>query len=50
VEVLAVQDNTTECGVTDTPVPETAIVDGEFVALLAMLTLPLTNPAAAGAN
>jgi hypothetical protein len=26
------------------------MADGEFVALLAMLTLPLTNPAAAGVN
>ena len=47
---LAVQDNVAECGVVATPVPETVIVDGEFVALLAMLTLPFTNPAAAGAN
>jgi hypothetical protein len=50
VDVLAVHDNATECGLADTPVPETVIVDGEFVALLAILTLPLTNPAAVGAN
>jgi hypothetical protein len=50
VDVLAVQDIATEWGATDTPVPETVIVDGEFVALLAILTLPVTNPAAVGAN
>jgi hypothetical protein len=33
-----------------TPVAESAIAVGEFVALLVMLTLPLTNPAAPGAN
>jgi hypothetical protein len=48
--VLAVQDNATECGVAATPVPDTVIVDGEFVALLAILRLPLTNPAAVGVN
>jgi hypothetical protein len=48
--VLAVQDNATECGVTDTPVPDSVIVAGELVALLAMLMLPFTNPAADGAN
>jgi hypothetical protein len=37
-------------GVAATPVPDSVIADGEFVALLAMLTLPFTNPAAAGAN
>jgi hypothetical protein len=47
---LAVQDNATERGVTATPVPESAIAAGEFVALLVMLTLPLTNPAVPGAN
>lgn len=48
--MLAVQDRATECGVTATPVPESAIAVGEFVALLEMLTLPLTDPAAPGAN
>ena len=33
-----------------TPVPLKAIVAGEFVALLATLTLPVTLPAAAGAK
>ena len=33
-----------------TPVPDTASVAGEFVALLAMVTLPLTAPALFGAN
>jgi hypothetical protein len=37
-------------GVVETPVPDSVIVAGEFVALLAMLTLPLTNPEAAGVN
>jgi hypothetical protein len=50
VDVLAVQDIATLAGVTDTPVPETVIVEGEFVALLAMPTLPLISPAAVGAN
>ena len=50
MDELAVQDNVTECGVVATPVPESVIADGEFVALLAMLTLPFTSPAAAGAN
>jgi hypothetical protein len=38
------------CGVVDTPVPETLMVAGEFVASLAIETLPLTAPAVAGAN
>jgi len=50
VDVLADQDNATLWEVTDTPVPVTAIVVGEFVALLAMLTFPLTAPAVVGAN
>jgi hypothetical protein len=33
-----------------TPVPDSVIAAGEFVASLAMLTLPFTSPAAAGAN
>ncbi len=33
-----------------TPVPLNAIVAGEFVALLATLTLPVTPPAEAGAK
>jgi hypothetical protein len=36
--------------VTATPVPEAVIVDGEFVALLATLTLPETLPAPVGAK
>jgi hypothetical protein len=50
VDELAVQDNATVWGVVETPVPESVIVAGEFVALLAMLTLPLADPAAAGVN
>ena len=36
--------------VDDAPVPESAIVVGEFVALLVMVTLPLALPAVAGSN
>jgi hypothetical protein len=50
VDELGVQDNATEWAAAATPVPDTVIADGEFVALLAMLTLPFTSPAAAGAN
>jgi hypothetical protein len=32
------------------PIPLTAMVDGEFGALLTMVTLPLTDPADVGAN
>jgi hypothetical protein len=48
--VLAVQARATVCGVVDTPVPETVIVAGEFVASLAIETLPLMAPAVVGAN
>jgi hypothetical protein len=48
--VLASQVSATVCGVVETPVPDTLIVAGEFVALLAILTLPLTVPAPVGAN
>jgi hypothetical protein len=47
---LAVQNNVAVWGVVATPVPEVIIAAGEFVALLAMLTLPFTIPAAVGAN
>ena len=43
---LACHDKMTEC----IPVPERLIVAGEFVALLAILTLPLTDPPDVGAN
>jgi hypothetical protein len=46
--VLAVQDKLTVCGTDTTPLPESEIVDGEPVALLAIVTLPLTLPTAAG--
>ena len=36
--------------VDEAPVPESAIVVGEFVALLVMVTLPLALPAAVGSN
>jgi hypothetical protein len=49
-DVLAVQLNIT-AGATDcAPFPEREIVAGEFVALLATITLPGKLPAAAGVN
>lgn len=50
MDVLAVHVSKTVGGVVETPVPERLIVAGEFVASLAMLTLPLTVPAVPGAN
>jgi hypothetical protein len=46
--VLADQDNATELLTVLTPVPESAIVSGEFVALLATATLPVALPEADG--
>jgi hypothetical protein len=50
VDVLGDQDKDTEAGVTDTPVPDSVIESGEFVALLATVTLPVALPAAEGVN
>jgi hypothetical protein len=50
VDVLAVHVSETVGGAVETPVPERLIVAGEFVALLAMLMLPVTAPAVLGAN
>jgi hypothetical protein len=50
VDVLADQDSATEGGAVATPVPESAIESGEFVALLATETLPVALPAEAGLN
>jgi hypothetical protein len=50
VDVLGVQVNATECATVATPVPESEMESGELVALLATETLPVTLPAAAGAN
>jgi len=50
VEVLGVQAKSTECETWAAPVPERAIAAGEFEALLAIATLPVTLPVAAGAN
>jgi hypothetical protein len=47
--VLAFQVNPTVCCVA-TPVPDTLIVAGEFVALLVICTEPVTAPAVVGAN
>jgi len=49
LEALAVQDNPTDVAAA-TPVPETAMLVGEFVALLDIFTVPVTAPAAAGSN
>jgi hypothetical protein len=46
--VLAVHDRLTVCGVGTIPLPESAIVAGEPVALLVIVTLPLTLPALVG--
>jgi hypothetical protein len=48
VELLGVQVSVTECETGCTPVPVRVIVAGEFVALLAIVTLPARAPAAAG--
>jgi len=48
--VLGVQVSVTEWETVWVPSPEREIVAGEFVALLATVTLPVTLPAAKGAN
>jgi hypothetical protein len=48
--VLAFQFKPTVCCVAATPVPDTLIVAGEFVALLTIETEPLAAPAAVGAK
>ena len=50
VEVLAVQFSATECVTGAVAVPERVIVAGEPVALLTIVTLPLSVPAAVGLN
>jgi hypothetical protein len=47
-EVLALQESATDSGAT--PVPESEIVAGEFVALLAIVTAPLTTPGVSGSK
>jgi hypothetical protein len=47
-ELLAAQDRATDSGAT--PVPESEIVAGEFVALLATVTVPLTTPGVTGSK
>ena len=49
-DVLGVQLRATELGAVCVPSPEREIVAGEFVALLATVTLPGKLPAAAGVN
>jgi hypothetical protein len=49
-EVLGVQVSATEWETVCVPSPEREIVAGEFVALLATVTLPGKLPAAAGEN
>ena len=46
--MLATQLNVAECETACTPVPDRVIVAGEFVTLLATVTLPVTLPAPAG--
>jgi len=46
--VLAVHDRLTLCVTATTPLPESVIVDGEPVALLVIVTLPLTVPVTVG--
>jgi hypothetical protein len=46
--VLAVQERTTDSA--PVPVPDTETVAGEFVALLAIVTVPVTAPADVGSN
>lgn len=48
--MLGVQVNSTEWEPVCIPAPEREIVDGEFEALLATVTLPVKLPAAAGVN
>src|ERR1700693_5894945 len=50
VEVLAVQVSVTECGDAWTPDPDSNVLVGEFVALLAIVTLPVTLPVDVGAK
>jgi hypothetical protein len=50
VDVLAAQLNATECAVLLTPVPAVAMEFGELVALLVIVTFPVTLPVVFGAN
>jgi hypothetical protein len=49
-DVLAFQVSATECCVGVTPVPDNVTIAGEPVALLAMVTLPVSVPATDGLN
>ncbi len=48
--MLAVQVNVAECELALTPDPDSEMMAGELVALLAMVTIPARFPAAAGAK
>ena len=50
MDVLASQARPTELLLCATPVPDTEIVAGELVALLATVTVPFTAPAVVGAK
>ncbi len=50
VEVLAVQPSVAKCATAATPVPDTEMVEGEEVALLAIVTVPLAVVVPVGAN
>jgi len=49
-DVLGVQDSVAECELVWTPDPESEMIAGELVALLATVTLPVAPTAAAGVN
>lgn len=49
-ELLEFQDNATECPAEATPVPDRAIVIGEFLALLVIVRLPAKLPVVKGLN
>ncbi len=50
VDVLGDQETATECVTAATPVPDSEMESGEFVALLATATLPVALPVADGVN
>jgi len=49
-ELLEFQDNVTECAADATPVPDRAMVIGEFLALLLIVRLPAKFPVVKGVN
>jgi hypothetical protein len=49
-ELLEFHVNATECVADDTPVPYSAMVAGEFLALLVIVRLPIKFPIVKGVN